>query len=469
VWNEPSTWNLAALSPLANNYFQDFNANGYALSINRNTLASFIQDDWKMTPRLTLNLGLRLDEDLGMADRSLTLTSGLATPHFGDNDGPQVSPRIGFTYDLLGDRKTVLRGGTGIFFADIEANQYYDMQLFNGQTGVQASVQAAPGAPINLLDPFGPYTGANFLNHTAPVPPQAVQLTSPAARTPFSLQASLGVERQFLKNWVASVDFAFYRIYHEWERVDENLTYNPTTGFNFNPNTTPRPNSAYTTIEYFITPNAAGAIGKQLLLNVRRSYSNGLSLAGGYTWQHDRDSSNGDFYLPNNPFNLADEWGNQSGDQRNSANVTASYKLPWGFQLSGLFRFGSGAASSVTSGSSPFANSTSANRTFLATTKVYDNPSLNYPDPTDPAYMLVHRDSFYGQPIYRVDTRLQKTVTLKERYRLVGIFEVFNLFNHANYGSYQTSIVLATFGQPAANTNLAYAARTLQLAGRFEF
>lgn len=156
VWNDPSTWNIAALEPYANTFIQGFGNSNY--DIQRNTIGFWIQDDWKIMPRLTLNLGLRYDNDIGMLSTSLVLASGLAVPHSGDNTN--FGPRLGFAYDVKGDHKTVIRGGAGLYYGDIEANQFYDQALFNGQTSIQASAEAKPGVPINILQPFGAVTGA---------------------------------------------------------------------------------------------------------------------------------------------------------------------------------------------------------------------------------------------------------------------------------------------------------------------
>lgn len=65
--------------------------------------------------------------------------------------------------------------------------------------------------------------------------------------------------------------------------------------------------------------------------------------------------------------------------------------------------------------------------------------------------------------------RLTKTVHIKDRFRLVGILECFNLMNHSNFGAYGASITTASFQAPAQNLNLEYQPRMLQLAERFEF
>ncbi len=464
VWNDPSTWNVSALQPYANTLIQGFGSYNYNLQ--RNTIGFWIQDDWKILPRLTLNLGLRYDNDIGMLSDSPPVPSGLLVPTHGDNNN--FGPRLGFAWDVMGNHRTVVRGGAGLYYGDIEANQYYDQALFNGVTTIQASVEAKPGAPINLAQPFGATTGEDFLNGTAAAPQQALQLVGTNIETPYALQASGGFERQLSSNWTISADYVFWRIYHEWERVDQNLTYDPTTGYNLNPTTAGRPDPRFTSVLRFVTPDAAGAIYNGLQMEVKRRFSRGLTLAAVYTLAKTKDSSGGAFYVPNNQFNLAGEWGNGNGDQRHTMNLNGSYRFAWGFQFSGIYHFGSGSDYGISAGGNPFANGGS-NRTFLATAHVYDNPAWNYLNPINPKYAIVQRNAFYGRPIQRVDVRLSKTFVLKERFRFIGIYEVFNVLNHSNFGSYATSIVTATFSNPAQNTNLEYEPRMMQLAGRFEF
>ena len=82
---------------------------------------------------------------------------------------------------------------------------------------------------------------------------------------------------------------------------------------------------------------------------------------------------------------------------------------------------------------------------------------------------IVPRNDFVGQPLHRVDTRLTRTFPLGARASLDAFFEVFNLFNHENFGSYTTQESSASYGLPSFNSNLAYQARMLQLGFRFAF
>jgi outer membrane receptor protein involved in Fe transport len=75
---DPASWNIASLNAAAASYVQGFG--NFNISTPRNTLGLWAQDDWKITPRLTLNLGWRYDNDLGIFDPSLKLKSGLVTP-----------------------------------------------------------------------------------------------------------------------------------------------------------------------------------------------------------------------------------------------------------------------------------------------------------------------------------------------------------------------------------------------------
>ena len=75
------------------------------------------------------------------------------------------------------------------------------------------------------------------------------------------------------------------------------------------------------------------------------------------------------------------------------------------------------------------------------------------------------RNYFVGDPIHRVDMRLQQRIPLG-RVSIDGLFEVFNLFDRANFGAWETEESSGSFGEPLQNANLAYAPRTLQLGFR---
>ncbi len=458
---DPTTWNIAAISTYASQYVQGFGQSG--ISIYRSQLGTWFQDDWKLNNRLTLNLGVRYDVDIGMTNNGPILKSGLPTPQSGDYNN--IGPRVGFAYDLFGTHKTVIRGGAGIYYADLEANPYYDQELFNGQASIQASVQAGTGN-INLAKPFGNVTADQILSGAVSFP-QAVQLVQPGVVTPWSGQGSIGAAQQ-LGRWTVTADYLKFRTHDLGVRIDENQSLNPVTGYSRTSGSSAAvTNSNFTSILRFQTPSYTAAYTNELQVAIRRVYTNGASASIAYTLASQRSNTEGLFFVPDNQFNIADGWGPIAGDQRHMLNASGIYQLKYGFQLAGLLRFGSGVATAITAGSSPFFNGGN-NRTYLATKKVYNDPRQDHPSIAS-GYMTVNRNSFYTAPIYRFDARLQKTFSLHERYRVMLLGEAFNLTNHPNYGSYTTDITSPSFGQPAQNSALAYAPREFQLAARFEF
>jgi hypothetical protein len=90
-------------------------------------------------------------------------------------------------------------------------------------------------------------------------------------------------------------------------------------------------------------------------------------------------------------------------------------------------------------------------------------------------YWIIERDGFRGTPYERVDSRLQESFKIKERYHAIVAVEAFNLFNHANFGNFATAATTGTgstaYGNPTASSGapFEYQARSLQFIGRFSF
>ena len=115
-----------------------------------------------------------------------------------------------------------------------------------------------------------------------------------------------------------------------------------------------------------------------------------------------------------------------------------------GLQVSGLYFYGSGQRFATTYGGG-------------------DRPRLR------PDGSIVARNDFVGAPLHRIDARLQRRFKLGGRRSADAILETYNLFNHANYGSYTTAESNASYGTPIQNTSLAYQPRMLQLGFRIGF
>jgi hypothetical protein len=143
----------------------------------------------------------------------------------------------------------------------------------------------------------------------------------------------------------------------------------------------------------------------------------------------------------------------QAGDQRHRAVMNGVWDVGYGFQVSGIYFYGSGERFGTNTGvdrRGEGANAASELRLRADGT-------------------IIPRAAIVGEPIHRVDARLQKRLALGPRVTLDGLFEVYNLFNRANYGSYTTNESNAQYGKPSFNGNVAYQPRMLQLGFRVAF
>lgn len=519
---DPTTWNYTAINNYCDKgeiFTQAFGQ--YGISIKRNILGLWAQDDWKILPRLTLNLGLRYDNDLGAYNTSYVPTPGLLTPN--TNPNLNFAPRLGFSYDPWGDGKTSIRGGAGLYFADQVANAIIDEELYSSTArALQATLS---GTGLTLPAPFsGQNPTSNPTNYvTSPQP------VLRGAKTPYALQASFGVARQLGWRTSFTADAVHTRVYDDYVALSGNLLANPANPMqNLNPTsainaatyasrvcgnggitldsvsnlTTGAPGGAAAkqvcnnlfggSVRNFSTQPGAGVIADALQVGVQHAVTKGFTGALAYTWGRTKNSTNGAFSYPNKPFipGLQQEWANGTDDQRHTLTVHGSYNWRYGLSLSSLYHFGSGLAFSQATGSTVNGYSGST-RTFGAgvtpvapgytgtcptatCTTIYAPLAKTYYDAAY-GYWILQRDGFRGTPYHRVDARLQESFPIHERIHAIVAVESFNLFNHPNYGNFATTVTTGTgtnaYGHPTASSGnpLEYFGRNLQFIGRINF
>jgi hypothetical protein len=530
----PASWNYAAINNYCNvseSFTQAFGQ--YNIVINRNLIGVWAQDDWKILPKLTLNLGLRYDNDLGAYNTSYVPTAGLLTPN--TNPNANFEPRIGFSYDPSGDGKTSIRGGAGLYYADQVANAIIDEELYSSTArALQASVS---GTNLALPTPFAGQTPTTNPTDYVTSPQPVLR----GAKTPYALEASVGVAHQLPFKTTFSADFVHTRVYDDFIALSGNLLVNPA-----NPELNLTPSSALTAAEIptrvcgnggivldnpnpatltsdapngtnaagaplttfakqvcnqlfgtavrnFSTQPGAGMISDALEVSIKHATTAGFTGAIAYTWGRVKNSTNGAFGYPNKPFipGIQQEWANGTDDQRHTLTVSGEYAWRYGLSLSSLYHFGSGLAFAPTTGNTVngYASST---RTFtgqpiapggtcapvapLTTCNTIYAPLSKVHFDAGYGYWIIQRDGFRGSDYNRVDARLQEDIKIKERYHAIFAVEAFNLFNHTNYGNFSTTASTGTgltaYGHPqavSASTSLEYYARNLQFSGRFRF
>jgi carboxypeptidase family protein len=468
VWNDASTWNLAPLSAISRRFTMNVSNTNFHYKIPQNLYAGWLQDDWKITGRLTLNLGVRYDVQIGANSEGYVFKPWINDdiPH----DLNNVGPRFGFAYSV--NDRTVIRGGYGLFYAQASTDEghqtaeavhqaaadiLYDgradfaVNPFNGPVPTYAQVMA------NVCDQNGSATGCYRRSITD-------EINNKWRRMPYARQGSIGLERQVGSDMSVQANYVFTGGRGEEVDTNINLSYDPATGVNYpSSDIAHRPFQEWAIVPLGLLEGYSNYKGLETSFNKR--FSHRWQAEATYTLSSFRDGSDQpqqysivDGMLTRMPyaFTIAPDvyggYGPAVTDQRHRAVVNGIYSPGLGIQISGLYFYGSGSRFATRYGSD--VRDVGFNQ--MATQRLRPNGTL------------IDRNNFVGLPLHRVDMRVQKSVAFGRR-SLSGIVDVFNVFNHSNYGSYTLTETSASYGKPSYNSNLAYQARMLQFGFRLAF
>jgi hypothetical protein len=453
------TWNLNALGPFTRRFTLGISET-FRTPFDVPKVAAWVQDDWHVGERLTLNLGLRYDVLTNNWANDANVPPLLSPDR--SNDTNNVQPRLGFAWSL--DDRTVVRGGVGRYYADILTNLH--MWTYGNETiaSVEVVNDRRPDFvtnPFNGPKPTPEQAFANFcdvnlrpgclvrgLQELAPPPPYD--------KVQNSWQTSIGFQRQLGDATAVEVDYVYNGSRNE-KVIQENvnLRFNPQTG-------EPLPysvaaNRAYPTMGIIsVTPYMGWsnyhAVQTALTRRFRNNWQGSVTYTVGGLWNATpKPMSGAEIVNFDVPPDLGNEYTLAGTDQRHRLVFNGIWQVGRGFQVSGVYFFGSGERDQVVTGDE--------NRDVgeWATYRYREDGTI------------IPRSTFVGEAVHRVDLRLQQRVPLPGRLAIDGVFEVFNLFDRANYGSYVLDESSLAFLDPAQNPNLAYAPRTLQLGFRFTF
>ena len=462
VWNDVTTWNLAALTPITRRY--TFGAGLFRYAFDENNFASWVQDDWAVTDRLTLNLGLRYDLAMGVWANWVDLPPWLEAGR--PNDTNNIQPRLGFAYSV--NPRTVVRGGYGRYYGEIITNMVSHTQR---QTKVAIASVLPDGRADFAANPFnGPWPGYEELVQRfcsrSQVPGCVRQdtggdnLAPPPeyATLPYSHQVSIGLERQLANALAVEADYVFTGGREErYVQNNVNLTFDPVTGVNYPFNDiSRRAFPDWGVVGMNVMGGRSNYHGLQTAFTKRMSQR--WQASGTYTLSMLRDLNPAPMSgITRVTFPVAPDLGGEYTlaitDQRHRAGLNGIWQVGYGFQLSGVYFYGSGARFNTTYGGD--------RRNTGAST---GGGGRLRPDGT-----IMPRNALVGDPIHRVDLRVQRRFQFGPRVRLDGMVEVYNVFNHANFGSYTTAESNANYGKPQPNLNIVYQPRMFQLGFRATF
>lgn len=444
-------------SSLSNFLSGTYNTQGYAQNFgiptvqqNNPNIGFYAQDEWKISPSLTLNAGIRYDLQF------------LHTIHTAAGN---VAPRIGFAWSPYANRRTVVRGSYGIFYDRIPLRP-----LANALLSAHNTVDPAQAALLSYT--FSPgQVGAPVFPAVASEPPaNAVENYSLMDRnisTPYSQQINLGVEQQVSQKSTLGVSYQHLRGAHLIGSVNTNIYPDGT-----------RPDPSRGNIKPYSSVFDSYYDGLEVSFE-QRPVSWG-TMRFSYTWSKAIDDI-GEFFFsgPINNFFPGQDRSRSDDDQRNRVVFDATLNSPtspakgWAdhvthnWRLGGVLQYYSRLPFNITTGST----------TKQATTQRPCTPgySLQGINPCTEALpgAVIGRNAGIGFDFFALNTRLSRTFALTKRVKLETIAEAFNTLNHRNdmvpnatwgAGAYPDA-PNATFGSPTAVGD----PRNVQLAARFHF
>jgi hypothetical protein len=406
-----------------------------------------------------------------------------------ENSWTNFGPRFGFAWDPKGNARTSIRGGWGLYNGDYRMQGYsrqgpaYRLDLtINNPPGGLANPYGSSGSPWPYKPPTTPEERATFKFNL----PATTSFMDPTFRSPLIQQWNVSVQRQFRRDWLATVAYVGTKGNHLFNQTE----YNP--GIFGAPGTTldqrRRLYPLFGTLEMIQSVGNSIYHGLQTTLNKR--LSKGFTLLANYTWAKSIDDASDDGDNMPNPFDFRSNRGPSSFDITHRFVCSAIWDVPQpsatnavirrllgGWQVNGIVTLETGRPFTVVSGRDNSGSGVNADRADLV-----GDPHLQGDQSTAEriarffntaafapngggTFGNVGRHSMRGPGSATTDLGLVKNTTITERTRVQLRAETFNVMNRVNLAGPNANQSAATFG---TITN-AYDPRVVQIALKFIF
>jgi hypothetical protein len=512
-------------------YQQAFGLRDYTLKTP--DYAFFVQDDWRVSPRLTLNLGLRWDyqqfPDPQFPNTRTPILNTLTatvpqrytqaeanaiiarTSQF-PSDKNNFGPRVGFAWDIFGDSKSVLRGGWGLYYGRVP-NTFLSSAVTNtGAAGSQLLLPSITPATTGLVDvngnPIAPPTFPSVLGATPSIS-SALSITTinPDFQNPRVTEVDVIFEREIAKNTVFGVSYLFTRADHLPAFIDLNLppptatkTYQisggPENGRTFtvpfyrsygNTSTTTRPITNFASI--IDVESVSKSNYNALVLQLQRRMTNGISAQVNYTLSRAIDHTQQfgtfapGFMTVTDPFNPSLDKGPSGNDIPHKFVANAIWRPAETFHFA---RTGLAGAilndfqlSPIVVISSGYAIPATIPTTFPPS---FSTPSNSLTGAGGNLSVPLARNIHHRPYTFTTDLRVSKRIRFTEHMNLELLAEGFNIFNRSNVTAVNTSYISninfttgvltynPAFGTTQTiNNTINLSPRQIQLGVRFHF
>jgi hypothetical protein len=465
-------------------------------------LGLYLQDDWKVSNRLTLNLGLRWDKDFNLIgataiknSRTFQELTAIGSPYakLPHDDNKDFSPRVGFAYDVTGAGKHILRGGFGLYYDNVFQNiplfmiQQANPTIYQGLFSISNATEIVPGTGIPLaswrygVDPF------------PVIPPPSSQLADGATgrlmeshyRNPFTEEFNFGYQWAMTPNSVVELEYVHTLGLHENKTVNLNPV-DPATGN--------RPLSAAfaaagvpvlgrISSEQSVNRSRYDGLNFSYRKRMSRRFSVNanytLSRAMGWAIQSGYPEVGSGFRnYPHDPRNIWDprDFGPTPNDERHHITISGIGDLPWGFQVSPILQWGTARPFDLNEGYDVLGIGSGYSRPLIIDSSDPGNLTKFAVNPPSAACLAAGQchqigyNTMRGFPFFQLDMRVAKNIRLGESRNLQLTFQAFNLTNKTNYGNNIVNTANASdFLKPAGYINPTSSTTPRAFVGEFGF